>query len=236
MAVSARTRIKPIHYILICCLLGLAGCSQSDSLSNFSKRKYLKKAPKQRAVEQVYKEDPTIYAATELSISDYVLEEIPAIDEEPVVEYYTTDSLEYNDTIITNSGEIIIGKVTSVKGPNILYHIDQKNGKKVRRHISVSKVKYCSKYNAEKESVSTIHKGVNRMALLSFLCVIPFASLVFPILLAPILGFIGLNQIKKDPENNTGKGFAYFGIVGGFILFALTIAFILFALAFGGVI
>jgi hypothetical protein len=63
--------MKVIHYILICCLLGLVSCGCSDNLSSFSKRKYLKKAPKQKNIEQVIqlKEEPL--ASIELSPETY---------------------------------------------------------------------------------------------------------------------------------------------------------------------
>ena len=73
--------MKPIHYILTCCLLGLVSCGDMDSLSQFSKRKYLKKAPKQKAVEQVIQPKLEAYAGIEMTPEAFVLREIPEIDD-----------------------------------------------------------------------------------------------------------------------------------------------------------
>ena len=116
-----------------------------DSLSQFSKRKYLKKQPKQESVEQICQEEPTVYAGTELNSKDYILEQIPEIDVEKAIDYYSTDSLAYNDTIITKSGEVIVCKISSISGPTIFYHFDPKSEKKVRKHIPIANVKYCAK-------------------------------------------------------------------------------------------
>lgn len=58
----------------------LSACSESSSLTSFSKRKYLKKVPNQKSVEQVY-EEPIVYANVELENSNYALNQISEIDE-----------------------------------------------------------------------------------------------------------------------------------------------------------
>ena len=77
--------MKVIYYIVICCLVGVFGCAESEGLSNFSKRKYLKKAPKQKAIEQVY-DEPVTYASMESEYSDYELEKVREVDYEQEME------------------------------------------------------------------------------------------------------------------------------------------------------
>ena len=85
--------MNPIYYLLICCFLGLFGCTNSDVLSNFTKRKYLKKTPKQITVEQTCCEQ-VAYAGKELEYIDYVLEEIPEVDDAIVIESLSKDNVD----------------------------------------------------------------------------------------------------------------------------------------------
>ena len=89
-------------YLLLVISVGLTSCGKMDSLSSFSKRKYLKKAPKQKAVEQVY-DEPVTYASTELEYSDYVLEEIPEVDYQ-VQEYSLGVSKQNKNSHVKYSG------------------------------------------------------------------------------------------------------------------------------------
>jgi hypothetical protein len=44
----------------------------------------------------------------------------------------------------------------------------------------------------------------------------------------PILGFIALSQIKKEPNRYEGKGFAITGIIVGLVLFGIALLVIMF--------
>ena len=80
--------MKPIYYILACCLLVFSSCGKMDSLSQFSKRKYLQKSPNQKVKEQEYAQNEPIhemYASAEMQPSEFMLEEIPELDDGELV-------------------------------------------------------------------------------------------------------------------------------------------------------
>ena len=106
--------MKPIHYILICCLLGLSSCGQLDNLAQFNKRKYHKKPPKQRVVGQVITPEADIYASTDITPEAYVLEEIPEIDVEQdlwVVSDSIKSEVDLNNIIIEQPANILTQRV-----------------------------------------------------------------------------------------------------------------------------
>lgn len=61
-------------------------CGEMNSLSSFSKRKYLKKTPKQKAVEKIIQPEAEIYSSNELTPEVYLLDEIPEQDDEQKLE------------------------------------------------------------------------------------------------------------------------------------------------------
>ena len=94
--------MKTVYCILICCILGLVSCGEANNLSSFSKRKYLKKPPKQITVKQDIQPETKTYANAELTSEVYVLDEIPEVDvdQEPfvttdlkIVEKYSNDDI-----------------------------------------------------------------------------------------------------------------------------------------------
>lgn len=71
-------------------------------------------------------------------------------------------------------------------------------------------------------------------APLSVLSIVAFVlSIVGFNVVAIILGFIGLNQVKKNGQR--GRGFAIAAIIIGFLSIALIIAVVVFSIAVGGV-
>lgn len=88
--------IKTKYIILIITILTLFGCGSSDNLTAFSKRKYLKKSPKQKKIEQTMPVEAETYAAANLNYETYLIDEIPAIDDseiEPVEVYIKLDNV-----------------------------------------------------------------------------------------------------------------------------------------------
>jgi len=61
-----------------------------DSLSSFSKRKYLKKPPKQKTVEKLKQPATVVYTSNELTSEVYLLDELPELDEIQNIEEPTT--------------------------------------------------------------------------------------------------------------------------------------------------
>jgi hypothetical protein len=62
--------VKVIYHILILSILGLASCGEMDNLSSFSKRKYLKRSPKQKT-EKTYFTKQQIYKPNKKELSSY---------------------------------------------------------------------------------------------------------------------------------------------------------------------
>ena len=65
-------------------MLGLIGCGEMDSLSQFSKRKYLQKTPKQKTIDLAAVEKE-VYASADLTPVAYILEEMPEVDDGRII-------------------------------------------------------------------------------------------------------------------------------------------------------
>ena len=84
--------MKNIFYLFLICVLGLSSCGKTDNLASFSKRKYLKKAPKQKApkqkaIEQVILPELEVCASTDITPETNTLEKGPESDLEMVQQY-----------------------------------------------------------------------------------------------------------------------------------------------------
>lgn len=244
-------------------------CSSSNnSLSQFSKRKYLKKQKSNKAIEKDkierrkntadYPED--LYAAEELQPEYYLKEEVVETNkliipqkrneennigdahfEKHLLEL-NSDSLEYNDTIITNSDEIFVCKITSIGNENISYHFDPGSGKKVRRFIPKSRVKYYSsslksKYYKKPSSRITSNSEDKKMQPWNYvtiaLLILSIPTFGVSAIFAIITAIIALNKIHKFPEKFKGKGWAIILLVLGVLALIFATLVYLYMLAWG---
>ena len=216
-----------------------------DSLSNFSKRKYLKKQPNISIDTKYYASEiqaqKELYASSDNnSIETFETQTTYLEEEYTKVAIMPNDTSEYNDTIIAKTGEVWVCKVTSTKNNKIEYHFDPKGGKKVRRIIPMSKVKSCSKnsnqvndvnYTNPDESTSdnNMKRSMHNSVMWSLLSIFPGILLFgIPTLFSLPLAIHGLIKTNKEPEKYSGKGLAIGIIV---VLSLVIVAFSAFALA-----
>ena len=78
--------MKKANYLLITLIIGLTSCGKMDSLSQFSKRKYLKKPTNQKAIKQAVIGTHESFASTKITHKSIFLEESPVNDYEKEVE------------------------------------------------------------------------------------------------------------------------------------------------------
>ena len=202
-----------------------------DSLSQFSRRKYFKKPPKQKSVEQFSQSQHELYASSEVPQEIYLLEGLQEVDMSLEEIILPTDSSEYNDTIITTGGEVIVCKVTGENSTKIFYHHDPQNGKKIKRAIPLEKVKYKSLNNSGREPNDFLGRKANHYAGLSFMFSLLPAWLGF-FIPALIFADLAFKQFKAYPDKYYGKGFAVAGAILGFIGLAFALFTILVIITF----
>jgi hypothetical protein len=144
--------MKAIYYILILSILGLASCGEMDNLSSFSKRKYLKKAPKQKAVkekktiEYKYKEEQELYAGSELAPEAYLVQEkVLDGNYQEYIEIKSHNFLINTDTVILNNGEVYAGKITDVSNGTVVIKVFKNDNSIDYKMIDMKTIKYTNR-------------------------------------------------------------------------------------------
>jgi hypothetical protein len=206
--------MKIIYYFLIASLVVLTGCGEIDSLSQFSKRKYLKKGPKQNAIEQVIQPELETFAGSELTPESFVKNGTPQFEYVLDIEEEKSKFNKFNDTIITNKGDTFVGKIMYLRDSAITYKFDPKLSDEWESEVLLKDVSYWSsttkKYSYTSKTYNyDMKRKHNLFKLISLLCFIsaPFLiipmvnSIIFgiPLLLWPIFGIMGWIRSGKYP-------------------------------------
>lgn len=89
-------------------------------------------------------------------------------------------------------------------------------------------VKKKAKKTSRDEDDDDLPFGKKTSELAIFSLVVSLAGVFFPYapIIGIVLGFLALNQIKKEPERYEGKSMAQAGIIVGFILLGIKVLFL----------
>lgn len=132
-----------IRTLLLFILIGVVfiGCKETDGLTDFSKRKYLKRTTHQKPLFEETQQPNQVLASSEINIAEIVH------DKPKITTTLHTDTLISADTIITKKGKIIICTITLINDQNIFYNY-KKRKKVYSDYISLDEVNHYSSSNA----------------------------------------------------------------------------------------